>query len=111
MGNTEDILNDVRSQTDAHPKPLAEARTRLNLVRTWAIAFPGARRTYASGSLAQHTFIHPVDDGDGGLVLDRRIYPQLGPEGDGETPKKITEELCALLGPAARQDYPKARCG
>ncbi|WP_021595429.1 hypothetical protein [Actinomadura welshii] len=111
MGNTDDILNDIRRQADARPEPLAEARTRLGLVQTKAIAFPGGLRTYASGSLPQHTFIHPVSDGDGGLVLDRRVYPALGPEGDGETPKEVTEELCGFLGPALRQEYPKARCG
>ncbi|KUN54941.1 hypothetical protein AQJ46_49805 [Streptomyces canus] len=111
MGYTEDILNDIRGQIDAHPQPLAEARTRLDLVRSSAIGFQGALRTYRSGSLPQHTFIHPVGDGDGGVVLDRRVYPQLGPEGGGETPADITDDLCALLGPAVRKVYPKARCG
>jgi hypothetical protein len=111
MGNTEDILNEIRSRIDAHPEPLAEARARLALVRAKAIAFPGALRTYASGSLPQQTFIHPVGDGDGGLVLNRRVYPELGPEGGGETPKEITKKLCAQLGPDVREVYPKARCG
>ncbi|MEU0107593.1 hypothetical protein ABZ313_19800 [Streptomyces sp. NPDC006251] len=111
MGYTEDILNDIRGQIDAHPQPLAEARTRLDLVRSSAIGFQGALRTYRSGSLPQHTFIHPVGDGDGGVVLDRRVYPQLGPDGGGETPADITDDLCALLGPAVRKVYPKARCG
>lgn len=111
MGYTEDILNDIRGQIDAHPEPLAEARARLGMVRSTAITFPGALRTYASGSIPQNTFIHPVGDGDGGLVLDRRVYPSLGPEGGGETPAEITTQLCALLGPAAREIYPKARCG
>jgi len=111
MGHTEDILNDIRGQIDAHPEPLAEARARLRLVRSTAATFSGALRTYASGSLPQNTFIHPVGDGDGGLVLDRRSYPHLGPEGDDETPADITTQLCALLGPAVRSVYPNARCG
>jgi hypothetical protein len=102
------LLNDVRAEIDAHPTPLAAARTRLNLVLGTAGA---ALRTYRSGSLPQNTFIHPVGDGDGGLVLDRRIYPCLGPDGDGETPVEITTELCGLLGPAMREYYPNARCG
>ncbi|MGA5818794.1 hypothetical protein ACPC54_13170 [Kitasatospora sp. NPDC094028] len=111
MGHTNDILNGIRSQIDAHAEPLAEARERLALVRSTAKAFPGSLRTYASGSLAQHTFIHPVGDGDGGLVLDRRVYPGLGPDGGGETPADISAELCGLLGPAVREVYPNARCG
>ena len=102
MGYTEDILNDIRGQIDARPEPLAQARARLDLVRSSAIGFTGARHTYRSGSLAQHTFIHPVGDGDGGVVLDRRVYPRLGPDGGGETPAAITGKLCALLGPAWR---------
>lgn len=31
MGHTEDVLNEIRSQIDAHPEPLAEARIRLVL--------------------------------------------------------------------------------
>ncbi|MGW6742506.1 hypothetical protein ACWGDX_17590 [Streptomyces sp. NPDC055025] len=104
-------MDDVRSQIDAHAEPLVEARERLALVRSAAMAFTGSLRTYASGSLAQHTFIHPVGDGDGGLVLDRRVYPGLGPDGGGETPADIAAELCGLLGPAARKVYPNARCG
>ncbi|WP_181771608.1 nucleotidyltransferase family protein [Amycolatopsis pittospori] len=109
MSYTEEVLDEVRGQTDAHKEPLAEARTRLDLVRSAAETFPGALRTYRSGSLPQHTFIHPVGDGDGGVVLDRRVYPKIGP--DGESPSKIAEDICALLGPAVREVYPKARCG
>jgi hypothetical protein len=111
MSNTDDILNKVRDQIDAHPEPLAEARERLVVVRAAAEGFTGALRTCASGSLAQNTFIHPVGDGDGGLVLDRRAYPNMGPDGGGETPTTTTDQLCALLGPAVRETYPNARCG
>jgi len=110
MGDTEDVLNEIRNRTDAHAEPPAEARTRLKLVRAKACAFPGAGRTYASGSIRQNTFIHPVDDGDGGVVLDRRTYPELGPEGGGVSPARITSLMCALLGPALREVYPKVRC-
>lgn len=110
MGNTEEILNNVRRRIDAHAGPLTEARTRLRLARAKAGAFPGARRTYASGSIPQNTFIHPVDDGDGGVVLDRRTYPELGPEGGGASPTQVTRLMCALLGSAVREVYPKARC-
>ncbi|MFG1804866.1 hypothetical protein [Streptomyces sp. NPDC049040] len=110
MGFTEDNLNDIRRKIDAQPAPLAEARRRLNLTRSIAERFHGAQRTYASGSLAQHTFIHPVGDGDGGVVLNRTFYPKLGPDGLGETPSETATELCALLGPAVRETYPGARC-
>lgn len=111
MGHCDDILNDVRNQIDASDAPLAEARARLALVKQIAIGFPGALRTYSSGSIAHHTMIAPVTDGDGGVVLDRRSYPELGPDGGGEAPSLVTEKLCGLLGPEVRETYPKASCG
>ena len=57
-----------------------------------------------------HTFNDPVTDGDGGVVLDRRYYPSLGPDGGGEIPNGIVGEMCALLGPEVRKTYPNARC-
>jgi hypothetical protein len=111
MGHCDDILAGVRDQIDASDAPLAEARARLALVKKIAAGFPGALRTYSSGSIAHHTMIAPVTDGDGGVVLDRRSYPELGPDGDGEAPGLVTEELCALLGPEIRVTYPAASCG
>ena len=111
MGHTNDQLFAVRKQIDADDGPLKEARTRLQLVRDIADDFPGALRTYASGSLAHHTMNKPVTDGDGGLVLDRRCYPRLGPEGGGDAPTAVVAELCALLGPGVRHVYLAARCG
>jgi hypothetical protein len=111
MGFIDAFLTDVGSQIAARDDVLAEARARLALIRKIAETFPGALRTYASGSLAHHTFNNPVTDGDGGVVLDRRFYPSLGPDGGGETHNDTTSDLCALLGPAVREFYPKAHCG
>lgn len=110
MGHTDDILSDVQAQIAAEDDVLAEARERTNLVLDIALAFPGARWTFRSGSLAVHTFNNPVTDGDGGVVFDRRKYPSLGPDGGGEVPNEIVAEMCALLGPEVRKRYPKARC-
>lgn len=111
MGYTLDILDDVRAAIAPSETVLTETRARLRLVRDVAETFPGALRTYASGSLGQHTVNAPISDGDGGLVLDRRSYPDLGPDGGGETPKDVADQLCALLGPAVRETYPTATCG
>jgi hypothetical protein len=111
MGYTHDLLETVRSQIAPSDVVLTEARTRLSVVRGLAGTFPGALRTYASGSLAHRTVNHPVSDGDGGVVLDRRTYPSLGPDGNGEQPRDIVDDLCALLGPSLREIYPNAKCG
>ena len=110
MGHTDDILFDVQRQIAADDDVLAEARERTNLVLEIALGFPGARRTFRSGSLAVHTFNNPVTDGDGGVVLDRRYYPSLGPDGGGDIPNGIVTKMCALLGPEVRKTYPNARC-
>lgn len=111
MGNTDDYLKIVRDMIAADEPVLAEARARLTLVRDIAADFPGSLRTYASGSLPQHSINNPVTDGDGGVVLNRVNYPALGPDGGGDTPNAIAADLCAVLGPEIRKTYPQARCG
>jgi hypothetical protein len=86
MGHCDDVIKDVQSQIDASDAPLAEARARLALVKGIAAGFPGALRTYSSGSIAHHTINSPVT-------------------------LEVTEKLCALLGPEIRVDYPSAQCG
>ncbi|MFC4950939.1 hypothetical protein [Pseudonocardia sp. GCM10023141] len=110
MSYTVDALDEVRAKIAASDTVLAEARNRLRLVREIASTFPGALRTYASGSIAQFTVNHPVSDGDGGLVLNRRCYPALGPDGGGEAPQQVVLDLCALLAPKLRADYRAATC-
>ena len=110
MGYTQEMLDKVSEKIAAPEAPLKEARVRLALVRATANGFDGALRTYQSGSLAHHTVIDPVSDGDGGLVLDRVKHTTLGPEGKGESPSEVVSKLCGLLGPELRKTYPSARC-
>lgn len=108
MSYLDDLLGEVRSQIEPNAAVLTEARGRLQLVRDSASSFTGALRTYQSGSLAVHTMNEPVTDGDGGLVLNRNYYPNLGPDGNGEAPTEVVEELIAHLRPKIRAKYPNA---
>ncbi|WP_147106370.1 hypothetical protein [Nesterenkonia populi] len=108
MSVLDDLLDEVRAQIEAKPTALAEARTRLQLVRDSASSFHGALRTYPSGSLAVHTMNEPVTDGDGGIVLNRNYYPALGPEGRGEAPGDVVDDLIDHLRPRIRKIYPNA---
>lgn len=108
MSVLDDLLNEVRTQIEAKPAALSEARVRLQLVRDSAASFYGALRTYHSGSLAVHTMNEPVTDGDGGLVLNRNYYPALGPDGRGEAPGDVVTDLCDHLRPLIREVYPNA---
>jgi len=112
MGLTLTILDDVRAQIAASDESLKEARRRRDLVLAVALRFPGALRTYVSGSIAAGLENRPVDDADGGVVLDRRVYNTLGldsAEEDG--PDDIVEELRVWVGDTLREEvgdeYPK----
>lgn len=92
---------------------LSATRERLALARKIAEKHPEGRRSYCSGSIPAHTHIQPhsgsVSDGDGGIILDRVKHPALGPDGDGEAPHAITDELVDFIGPKIREEHHQAR--
>ena len=115
MGFTSQILDDVRAQLAPDDAALKEAKERRDRVRRAAESFPGASRSFASGSLAHATANCPVHhrdkglDADTGVVLDRRSHSTVGPdspqeEGPAETVKRMVEHLRARL----TANYPKA---
>jgi hypothetical protein len=109
MGLVLDILNDIRGQIAADDAVLKEARDRRDLAADSAMGIEGSLRWFRSGSVA-HGFVNaPVSDADCGLVLDRRSYPSLGPDGGGEGPDAIVDELRDIVGPKVREKYPDAR--
>ncbi len=111
MGHTQDIVHEIRKKTDANAEVLTAARTRTTLVHETAKKIiTGSLRSYRSGSIEQHTQNDPINDGDAGVVLNRVNYPKLGPEGGGEIPDSVVDEICILLGSEIRKTYPKAVC-
>lgn len=101
-----DIIKEIRSEIAAHDDALAAARQRRDIVLEAAATYPGVLRTFKSGSLATGFVNHPVDDADGGMVLDRRAYPELGPDGDGELPHDRVEDIQNHIRPIVREAYP-----
>jgi hypothetical protein len=85
------LLDDVRHQIAASDEALSVARLRRDETRLAAYGFPGSLRTYRAGSLANGTVNRPVHDADCGLVLNRRHYPALGPDGDDVPPNHVVE--------------------
>jgi hypothetical protein len=63
------------------PRPKRDARERRRRVLKHAKSFPGIRGTFNSGSIAHGTANSDLD-ADCGVILDRRTYPDLGPDGD-----------------------------
>ncbi|HLX32598.1 MAG TPA: hypothetical protein VKR79_07505 [Gaiellaceae bacterium] len=109
MGLVLDILNDIRGQIAADSDVLTEAKARRDLVALVGMEFDGALRWFKSGSVAHGTVNAPVTDADAGIVLDRRSWPALGPDGDDEGPGDVVDALCALIGPVVRETYPDAK--
>lgn len=102
------ILDEVRRDVAANGDALRVARERLAAVRHAADSFPDALRTFASGSLATRFVNDPVTDGDGGVVIDRRTRPHLGPDGDGDMPAALVEEVRQHVAAQIHCDFPGA---
>lgn len=101
------ILEEARARIAVDDEVLAAARERRDLIRRIIEEEFSTLRTFGSGSLAHGTQNSPLADADLGVVLDRRAYPELGPEGDG--PEGIVEEVRGRLRERLKEDYPDAR--
>lgn len=104
MGHVASILDDVRAKVAPCDETLAAARGRRRAVIDAAEAYPGFLRSYMSGSIA-HGTANDDTDADCGIVLDRRSYPELGPDGDGEGPKDTVESVRCHLRDVLCEDY------
>src|ERR1700677_1559066 len=102
------VLTDVRRQIAVDDDVLSETKARRNLVKRHARSFPGALKTFDSGSVAHGTVNKPVSDADCGIVLDRRTYPELGPDGDDVPPNEIVAEMAEHVLGGVQEDYPDA---
>jgi hypothetical protein len=116
MSNTAKILDDVRAQLAPDDKALDLAKERRDAVRAAAKSFRGGDRTFASGSLAHATANCPVHqrdkglDADSGVVLDRQIWPDLGPDAAMNVgPTGVVKELRDHLDRKITVKYPKAK--
>ncbi|HEX2392003.1 MAG TPA: hypothetical protein VHI77_03710 [Solirubrobacterales bacterium] len=104
------VLDEVRSAISADNNDLRETRKRRDLVLSAAKSFPGVLRTFISGSVAHGTVNRPIDDADGGAVLDRRAYPDLGPDSSEEGgPEPLMRKLRDHIMVAVQREYPQAR--
>lgn len=103
---TEQMLGDVHEQIAVDRAILAVARQRRNAITAAARRFPGALRVFFSGSVAHGTVIFEVEDADGGVVLDRRSYPELGADGRDFGPRAIVEEMALFIYNELKGDFP-----
>lgn len=108
MSEASSRIEDVEKMSNADDETLREARARRNAVFSAAAGFGKNLGTYPSGSVAMGVANDPVEDADGGLILDRRYFPALGPDGDGDTPSEVVADIHAHVSTVIRETWSKA---
>ena len=108
MQNTASSLNDVHAELAPSDDTLSTARSRRDEVLAKAKRYPGTLRTYKSGSIAHRTANQDAD-ADCGLVLDRRSYPKLGPDGEGDGPNQTVGDVRGFLRDDLKDNHPEMR--
>jgi hypothetical protein len=102
-----EIFEEARARIAVDDAVLKEARIRRDRIRDIVEEEFATLRTFPSGSLAHGTQNDPLNDADAGVVLDRRVYEGLGPDGEG--PSAIVEKVRSVLREVLREDYPNVR--
>ena len=101
-------LRDILSQISVSMPVLREAKKRRRIVLDAAMRHPAAldESDYGSGSVAHGTQNSPLEDADGGNMIDRRTveFRAFGPEGRGPTP--FVDGMAAFIEPLIRLHYP-----
>jgi hypothetical protein len=105
MSHTATILDEIRAQVAPDDETLKAAKGRRDDALGYAEGFNGVARTYVSGSIAHGTANSGLD-ADGGIVLDRRTWTGLGPDGDDVGPCEVVEEVRETVRTSLKEAYP-----
>jgi len=108
MGKTASILDELRATIAPDDETLSAAVSRRDEVLKAAIAFSGTARTYNSGSIAHGTANFGLD-ADCGVVLDRRSWKELGPDGESKGPSDVVESVRSLVRESLQETYPDVK--
>lgn len=108
------VLCSILDEISVPMSVLREARARRDRVLSIARNHSAARARYSSGSVAYGTANSPLEDGDGGIKIDRRL-PDLrefgpdAPSGGGLGPTQLMEHFGSYVVERLRDgDYPDA---
>ena len=104
MTMTTVLIQTVLDELHPGDEVISAARARRDEVLDAAGQFEGWLRTYWSGSIAHRT-ANSDTDADGGVVLDRRSYPELGPDGNNEGPQQIVEDVREYLRNQLKKEH------
>src|ERR1019366_2277660 len=105
MSLTADILDELRAVIAPSNETLSAARSRRDEALKAANDFTGVARTYYSGSIAHGTANLGLD-ADCGVVLDRRSWKELGPDGECKGPADVVEDVRVLVRDSLQENYP-----
>lgn len=105
MNYVDNILADIQREIAPSDETLEAARNRRDEVLSIVRGYPGALRTYTAGSIAHRT-ANDDTDADCGVVLDRRLYYELGPDGAGGAPNDIVEDVRAYIRNKLKDTHP-----
>jgi hypothetical protein len=104
MNKTDEIIADVQRKIAPTDRTLEAARSRRDEVLAIAGQYTGVLRTYNSGSIAHRT-ANDDTDADCGVVLDRRSYPELCPDGNGGRPNEVVEDVRSFIRDKLKQRH------
>lgn len=106
------VLSAILEETSVPEEVLTEARRRRDLVLEIARQHPVARHRFSSGSVAYGTANSPIEDADGGVILDRRYDEahEFGPDAlSGFGPDVLMRLFGEFVLPRLRaKGYPRA---
>jgi len=105
MNHIDDILVDIQKEIAPSDETLEAVRSRRDEVLSITGRYVGALRTYTAGSIAHRT-ANDDTDADCGVVLDRRSYHELGPDGDGGAPNDIVEDVRSYIRDRLKDRHP-----
>lgn len=97
MSVTVELVDDLRRDIAPEDVTLKTARERRDDALDGATEHAGMARSYNFGFIA-HGTANGDTDADCGIVLDRRVWPELGPDGDGVGPCEVVEDVRWLGG-------------
>lgn len=106
MNLANELITEMLAATKPSQEAIDEARARRDLVKEAAMTYEGALGFIKSGSLAHFTVNGTVSDADGSLKLDRRIYTEYGPDGDGVGPTDLVLGVAENIRDTVKQIYP-----
>jgi hypothetical protein len=101
------LFEEARGRIAVPDKVLKEARKRRDAIRRIVEGNFHTLGSFGSGSLAHGSQNDPLNDADAAVVLDRRVYGSLGPDGEG--PCAMVEEVRVVLRTELKKEYPDVR--